>query len=198
MITLTAFLYPLALLFPAWSAPFAPPPRDALPPADVTAHAAPDHPRPEHGLRATDIAAPLRVLDNALRPPPQNQVRIERRVIVRISPGTEAQRERMLAALPRRPIPTRFAEIKHGECISVDEIAAVQPGEENRLLLFLRDRRILAAGLERACNARAFYSGFYIERSEDGKLCIARDRLQSRMGMNCQVASLNRLVAIRD
>ncbi len=195
MIPLNPLLYSLALMLPAMATQFDPPSRNQSAPV---AHAAPEQARPELGLRASDSAAPLRILDDALRPPPQHQVRIESRVIIRISPGSEAQRDRMLAALPRRPTATRFTEIEHGECIGVDEIAGVQPNGENRLLLFLRDRRILAANLERACNARAFYKGFYLERSEDGKLCIARDRLQSRMGTSCQVASLNRLVASRD
>ena len=104
----------------------------------------------------------------------------------------------MLAALPRRPIATSFAEVEHGVCVPVAAIAGVQPVEDDRLLLFLRDRRVLSAALERSCSARAFYSGFYIERSEDGQLCVSRDRLQSRSGASCQVDSLHRLVAVRD
>ena len=62
----------------------------------------------------------------------------------------------------------------------------------------MRARRILSVALERACDARAYYSGFYVERSEDGQLCARRDLLQSRAGASCKVAQLNRLVAVND
>ena len=62
----------------------------------------------------------------------------------------------------------------------------------------MRDRRILSVALERACNARNFYSGFYVERNEDGQLCARRDVLQSRAGASCRVTQLNRLVAVHD
>ena len=85
------------------------------------------------------------------------------------------------------------------DLIAIANIAGVEPApEQNRLLLFMRDRRILSAALERACNARDYYSGFYIERSEDGQLCARRDLLQSRAGASCKVAQLNRLIAVRD
>ena len=188
-------LSPLALLLPALNG--------ALPPGpaflgDHTVRAAPEADTPALGLRAGEANAPLRVLEDALQPPEQNQVRIESRIIIRVSPSPPAQRERMLASLPRRPINTSFAEVEHGECVPIENIAGVQPADEHRLLLFLRDRRILTAALERACSARAFYSGFYVEANEDGKLCVARDRLQSRTGASCQVDTLKRLVAVRD
>ena len=126
-------------------------------------------------------------------------VRIEERVIIRIAPSSPASSERMLSLLPRRPSArATFQEEKLDGCVPVAAIAAVQPAEQNRLLLFMRDRRILSAALERTCSAEDFYSGFYIERQEDGQLCSHRDRLQSRAGASCRVAQLNRLVAVRD
>ena len=131
--------------------------------------------------------------------PVQGQVRIEERVIVRISPSTPASRQAMLADLPRRSISTRYQEEPLRGCIPIGAIAGVQPlAQESRLLLFMRDRRILSAALERTCSVQAFYSGFYVERNQDGMLCASRDLLQSRAGAKCEVAQLNRLVAIRD
>jgi len=127
------------------------------------------------------------------------QVRIEERVIIRIAPSTAASRERSMALLPGRSSErTTFREEKLDGCIPLAGIAGAQPTERNRLLLFMRDRRILSAALERACDAEDFYSGFYVERKEDGQLCARRDRLQSRAGASCRVAQLNRLVAVRD
>lgn len=104
----------------------------------------------------------------------------------------------MLAALPRRSSTNVYEEQRLRGCIPIDSIASVQPAQENRLLLFLHDRRVLTAALERACNAEDFYSGFYVERSDDGQICARRDELRSRSGANCQVSELNRLVAVRD
>src|SRR5690606_40493111 len=107
-----------------------------------------------------------------------------------------AARERMLAELPQRA--TGFEERRIGGCVAIDDIAGVQPAQENRLLLFMRDRRILTASLERTCNSQDYYAGFYLERNADGQLCPRRDQLQSRAGANCRVAQFNRLVAVRD
>jgi hypothetical protein len=140
---------------------------------------------------------PFGIIEQAHRAPVE-RVRIEQRVIIRISPSGPAARERMLAELPRKPIRESFAEQPIDGCVRIDAIAGVQPGAQNRLLLFMRDRRVLTASLERACHAADFYSGFYVERREDGVLCSNRDRLQSRAGASCQVTQFNRLVALRD
>ena len=54
------------------------------------------------------------------------------------------------------------------------------------------------AQLEKACSARDFYSGFYVEPSRDGNLCVSRDELQSRSGAKCELSALHRLEAVRD
>ncbi len=121
-------------------------------------------------------------------------------VIIRITPSSRAAREQMMADLRRQGASqTSYAEEKLNGCIAIAGIAGVQPApEQNRLLLFMRDRRVLSVALERACNPRDYYSGFYVERSDDGQLCARRDLLQSRAGASCKVAQLSRLVAVRD
>ncbi len=126
------------------------------------------------------------------------QVRIERRVIVRISPRTPPDRNELLAQLPQREVATRFEEREMDKCLAVDRIAGVQTGSGNRLLLFMRDAGIVSVNLEKACRARDFYSGFYVEQSADGKLCAERDKLQSRSGVTCEVERMMRLVATRE
>lgn len=141
-------------------------------------------------------STPGTLLDQAHRAPEQNQVRIRQRVIVRISPAPARQRKQILSELPRRSIQRSFEEVEHGECVEVSGIVGVQPGPDNRLLFFTEGRQVLAARLERSCLARAFYAGFYVERSDDGQLCVARDLLQSRAGASCEVAEFTRLVAM--
>lgn len=139
---------------------------------------------------------PFRVLEDARRGEIWGQVRVERRVIIRIAPSDEATRTTLMAELPRREMQTNFEEVPHTDCVQVESILGVRPTRDNRLLLFTRDRAILTATLERNCSARDFYSGFYVERSEDGRLCADRDRLQSRAGSSCAVEGFNRLVAV--
>jgi hypothetical protein len=98
----------------------------------------------------------------------------------------------------RSPERAEYREQRLRGCVAISGIAGIGPAEDNRLLLYMRDRRILSAELERSCNAREFYMGAYVERNADGQLCTRRDRLQSRTGSSCQVARLNRLIAVAD
>jgi hypothetical protein len=141
---------------------------------------------------------PYRGFQESYRPQVQHQVHIEQRVIIRISPGRGAGREQMFARIPRDDRPPRYKEKKLHGCIALDDIAGAQPLEENRLLLFMRDHRVLSAALERACDADDFYLGFYVERNADGMLCSKRDKLQSRTGATCEVEGLSRLVAVKE
>jgi len=193
MNVLVAFLSPFALLLPAVAGQMSAG-RD-----DLSVHEAPergDLPKGFEGLPSE----PFEVLQEARRPATLGQVRIEQRVIIRISPSSPAAREQMMADFRRQGnSATSYQEEKLTGCIAIAGIVGVQPApQQNRLLLFMRDRRILSAALERACNPRDYYSGFYVERSEDGQLCAKRDLLQSRAGASCKVAQLSRLVAVRD
>lgn len=132
----------------------------------------------------------------AFRSQPVEQARIEQRVTIRITPF--GPQRAMLADLPRAPLPQRFTERKVGKCVPVAGIAGVQIGGDNRLLLFMRDQRLIGANLEKACQARDFYSGFYVDRTNDGRLCIDRDSIRSRSGTTCSVRKLRQLVALDD
>ena len=188
MNSVVAFLTPLALLLP--TIPVMAPSLSAAP--DESARAAPEGEKSARGF-AVEAEEPLRLLEETRRELAR-QVRIEQRVIVRIAPSSRQRAERSFAELSEDA--RGFEEVRLGDCVPINMIAAVSP-HENRLLLFMRDQRILSASLERTCSAEDFYSGFYIER-QDGRLCERRDRLQSRAGASCQVTRLNRLVAARD
>lgn len=193
MNALVAILSPLALLLPAAAGQL------PLGKTDGTVHEAAARADLPKGFDSLP-AGPFEVFQEARRPQEFGQVRIEQRMIIRIYPSSPAAREQMMADFRgERNARTSYQQEKLKGCVAISGIAAVQPEtSENRLLLFMRDRRILSAELERACNARDYYSGFYIERNEDGQLCPKRDLLQSRAGASCKVAQLNRLVAVRD
>lgn len=132
------------------------------------------------------------------RAPVQHQVRIEQRVIIRIAPRSASARQNMSSFVAPQQPRTRLVEREADDCLPVAAIGAVQPARDNRLMLYMRDRRLFSAQLERSCTARDFYSGFYVERNSDGMLCIDRDRLQSRTGSQCEVEQLRQMVAVSD
>ena len=124
------------------------------------------------------------------------QVRIERRVTVRISPRSRAPRQNLTADLEQAPQPVPYEEGWNTECVSINSIAGVQTGSGDRLVLYLRDRRMISARLEKSCRARDFYSGFYVERGDDGNICINRDKLLSRAGAKCELNRMRELIPI--
>ncbi len=126
----------------------------------------------------------------------RQQVSIEEHIIIRISPRPRAAAPAMLADLPGREVGTHFEERRMGRCLAMAGIAGVQVSGDDRLILFMRDNRIISAALERACHARDFYSGFLVQRTADGMLCSDRDKLQSRAGANCAVTRMRQLVEV--
>lgn len=132
------------------------------------------------------------VMSRAWRPQTWDQIRIEQRLTIRIAP--HGPRRDMLAAIPSGPMVERFVERRSVRCLRVGGIAGVQVAGDDRLVLFMRDQTLIGANLEKACSARDFYSGFYLEPTRDGMLCAGRDVLHSRSGMNCAVSRLHELV----
>lgn len=149
---------------------------------------------PQYPASSSD-ASPLNAFYNGQR---IQQIRIEQRVIYRIQPRPRPRRNDLLAQLPQQNLNTKYEERKMDKCVPVGGIAGVQTGSGNRLLLFMRDSKIVSVNLEKACRARDFYSGFYLEKSSDGKLCVDRDKLQSRSGAKCEVERMRQLVAVKD
>jgi len=141
----------------------------------------------------SDVAL-LWLIAQGFEPPVQNQVRIEQRVTIRVSPRAAPVMPSMLMELPNRPMSIRPVERDIGNCISTAGIAGVQVARDNRLILYLRDRRVVSASLERSCSARDFYSGFYVERNPDGQICVKRDTLLSRSGVACKMSRIRQLV----
>ena len=137
-------------------------------------------------------------LDAVYPEPEARQVRIEQRVIVRIAPRSPYPRQNLIAELPDRPSPPELVERRMENCVDVSKIAGVQTTRDNRLLLYLRDRRLVSASLEKSCRARDYYSGFYVEPTDDGQICVNRDKLLSRSGANCEIDRMRQLVDADD
>ena len=143
----------------------------------------------------SDAFAVWRHLTVQIDPPVASQVRIEQHIIFRIVPMPGPVRQHTTAQGPTRE-PLRLSERKMGDCVRMNTIAGGRPASGSRLLLFLRDRRLIAADLETACSARDFYRGFYVDKPHaDGQLCASRDRVLSRSGVRCEIARFRMLVA---
>lgn len=194
-----SLLSPLALLLPGAGGVelahrFDPlPAPTALPrPAE---HVTPSAPVPEQMEPVVPQSSLL--IASVAEPEPVHQVSIEQRFTIRISPRA-AMPAALIADLPDRASGPRWIEKKMGKCLAIGGIAAVQYGDVNKLILYLRDRRIVSATLEKACRAADFYSGFYVAKNSDGMLCTGRDEILSRSGANCQLSALRQLVDAND
>ena len=137
-----------------------------------------------------------RDIADAFQPESAQQVRIEQGLVIRITPLGPTRE--MFADLPQAPLATRFRERKVGKCVPVAAIAGVQIGGDDRLMLFMRDQRMIGVSLEKTCRARDFYSGFYLERNGDGQLCVDRDMIHSRSGASCSLSRLRQLIAVEE
>lgn len=143
---------------------------------------------------------PLRTLEDAPYGRAWYQIHVEQHVIIRIAPGSSQTRQHELANLPHRAdlAKSRYKQVPYHGCIRIDGIDGVSANSGNQLFLFTRDHGVMAASLKQSCPAQAFYSGFYVERSKDGRLCASRDILHSRSGQSCAIQSLSRVVARGD
>ncbi|PKB24948.1 hypothetical protein B0I00_0128 [Novosphingobium kunmingense] len=140
-----------------------------------------------------------RALTDYFRPSQGQQVRIEERVTIRIAPRPAPIMPSMFAQdfAPQQGIP-RYVEKKMGKCVPMTAILGVQPGNGNRLIMMLKDRRTVSATLSRACQAQAYYSGFLVAKNADGMICQGRDQLLARNGMNCTVSGFRQIVELGD
>ena len=124
------------------------------------------------------------------------QIRYQRRVIIRV-PRKRASQIAPMADFASPAAKQTFREKKIGKCLPMNRILGVQIFGDRFLDLLTRDRRRVRARLEKNCPARSFYSGFYMEKSEDGKMCVDRDLLHSRTGSKCEFNRLRELVPNR-
>lgn len=182
----SALLAPFALLFggKAQAEPPGPPPEPVGLSAPATETPFGFDPSQEPGWQ---------LVSQSFRAPTQDQVRIEQRITIRVAPHRPQVRRNLMLDLPNRAVGQRFNEKRMGNCLTVTSIAGVQVSN-NRLVLHLRDHRMVGARLERSCRARDFYSGFYLRNNTDGRLCIDRDTLQSRSGASCKLTRIRQLV----
>lgn len=141
----------------------------------------------------------LPVFRDQFRLPNAQQVRIEQRVTIRISPRPAPMPLAAMAAdEPRDLRAPRVIERKMGKCVPLNALLGVQSGGGNKLVLFMRGQRLVSATLEKACQGRDYYSGFLVSQHSDGQLCVNRDELLARSGMKCKVQGYREMMLTED
>jgi hypothetical protein len=146
-------------------------------------------------LAVVELPTEPAAVPQSAAPPAAEQVSIEQRVTIRINPRPAPTRMGVPFMDEASP---RFMERKLGKCVALSAIAGIQPASSDKLLLIMRDDRLVTAQLEKGCQAREFYSGLIVNRAADGQLCMQRDELKSRSGATCQVIGFRELIPLDD
>lgn len=124
------------------------------------------------------------------------QVRIEKRVIIRV-PRRRPTPLAPMAEFSQEASKQAYREKRIGKCLPMNNLLGVQMFTDRYLDLITKDRKRIRAQLEDNCQARSFYSGFYVEKTDDGKICAGRDILHSRTGAKCEIDQFRELVPER-
>ncbi len=152
-------------------------------------------------MQPSSVPAPVAWLMQTWQTRSADQVSIEQHIVIRIAPRAPANADPRVAMFydaPASPQASHIEERKMGKCVPIDGVAGVQITQANKLVLYMRDSRVVSAGLDKGCNARDYYAGFYVARSSDGMICAGRDKLQARNGASCKVGKLHQLVEVGD
>lgn len=146
-------------------------------------------------MAVVEAPAPSAPAPNPAAPQTAEQVSIEQRVTIRINarPAPVRMDDGFLDRDAREP---QFIERKLGKCLPLNGIAGIQPVSSNKLLLIMRDDRLITAQLEKGCQAREFYSGLIVDRASDGQMCVQREELMSRSGAKCQIVAFRHLIPV--
>ena len=91
----------------------------------------------------------------------------------------------------------KWREGRGPDCISATRLMSATLLRQNSVDLILRDNSRVRARLQRRCPALDYYRGFYINATEDGRICADRDSIHSRAGGECQIDSFRALTAER-
>ncbi|HTG37195.1 hypothetical protein [Sphingomonas sp.] len=125
------------------------------------------------------------------------QVRIERRIVIRVPRMTAAPGIITTASAAPLP-PISWVERRGGDqCVPVTSLAAASVTRPDAVDLVLSGGRRMRARLGEDCPALNFQSGFYLRPPADGQICARRDLIRSRSGGECRIETFRALVPSR-
>ncbi len=114
------------------------------------------------------------------------QVTVRQQIIIRVPRGA------------RQVVPTGASLIHWREedgprCVSAESILGATMLGPNSVDLVMRDNSRVRAELENRCPALDYYYGFYVDATEDGRICAGRDFIRSRVGGECRIDEFHAL-----
>jgi hypothetical protein len=86
-----------------------------------------------------------------------------------------------------------WLEHKGPKCIPAGAIRWAQLSGPSQVDFILVNRSRMRAQLDEDCPALDFYGGLYLE-PDDGRLCVRRDAIHSRIGGSCTIERFKQLV----
>lgn len=133
----------------------------------------------------------LFVLANGQEPPREaGIVGMRQQIIIRVRQGVRQ-------AAPAGDASIDWQEGRGPRCVASSRIvAATRLGQES-VDLILQDNSRVRARLGRRCPALDYYYGFYIDATEDGRICADRDAIRSRIGGECRIDQFRSLRPVR-
>lgn len=113
---------------------------------------------------------------------------IERRIIIRV-PALVNRR-----AGPGLQPPVEWKEKKAPKCLPMKSIAGAAIVKKDSVDLILNNQTRIRAVLDDGCQSAHFYLGFYMEPTDDDRLCADRDMIHARSGAMCEIDEFKQLV----
>jgi hypothetical protein len=98
--------------------------------------------------------------------------------------------------MPDAP-PPRWVEHGAPKCLALGHLTGAAVTGTASVDFMMDDGQRMRAVLDEDCPSLDFYSGFYLMRNDDGKVCAQRDRIHARSGAACPIQKFRKLVAHR-
>ena len=119
-------------------------------------------------------------------------------------PGIVAQsvtrlivQDEIILRVPVQPRPLmpeiEWVEKKGPKCLPAAELQRAMLSGAQQVDFVLANRSRVRAQLDENCPALDFYAGFYLQ-VQDGRVCVQRDAIHSRMGGSCTIEKFRQLV----
>ena len=86
-----------------------------------------------------------------------------------------------------------WVERKGPKCLPADALQRAMLSGPQQVDFVLANHSRVRAQLDENCPALDFYGGFYLQ-VQDGRLCVRRDAIHSRMGGSCTIEKFRQLV----
>ena len=113
------------------------------------------------------------------------QVTVRQRIVIRVPEG-----DRRVVSAGSSLI--RWRESDGPRCVQARQIIGATLGGSS-VDLIMRDNSRVRARLGQRCAGLDYYRGFYVNATEDGRICADRDVIRSRMGGRCEITEFRNL-----